>query len=125
MSAATLYVGVSNRTGGEVSGLYRRPSDGDNWSLCGLPPRTHVHAVSVHPEDPNVVYVAASSGVHDGAEVLKLLLAGADVVMTTSALLRHGPEHIVTMERYEREWMTDAQVDEALRPEALIRPRVL
>ena len=51
--------------------------------------------------------LAASSGVHDGADALKLLLAGADVVMSTSALLQHGPEHLVTIERFIREWMTD------------------
>ncbi|MGZ4680585.1 MAG: dihydroorotate dehydrogenase-like protein, partial [Ilumatobacteraceae bacterium] len=34
--------------------------------------------------------LAATSGVHDGADAMKLLLAGADVVMTTSALLIHG-----------------------------------
>lgn len=55
--------------------------------------------------------LAASSGVHDGADVLKLLLAGADVVMSTSALLRHGPEHLVTMERYVREWMVEREYD--------------
>lgn len=51
--------------------------------------------------------LAASSGVHDGADALKLLLAGADVVMSTSALLRHGPEHLVAMERFVRQWMID------------------
>lgn len=59
--------------------------------------------------------LAASSGVHDGADALKLLLAGADVVMTTSALLRHGPEHLVAVERFVRQWMIDrdyASVDE-------------
>lgn len=55
--------------------------------------------------------LAASSGVHDGADALKLLLAGADVVMSTSALLRHGPEHLVTMERYVREWMVEREYD--------------
>ncbi len=59
-----LYVGVSNRTGGDVSGLYRRGADGDRWALCDLPPRTHVHAVTVDPGDPAVVYVAASSGLY-------------------------------------------------------------
>ncbi len=49
--------------------------------------------------------LAASSGVYDGADAMKLLLAGADVVMATSALLRHGPEHLVVMERFLREWM--------------------
>ncbi len=50
--------------------------------------------------------LAASSGVHEGADAMKLLLAGADVTMTTSALLRHGPEHIATMLEWITEWMT-------------------
>jgi dihydroorotate dehydrogenase (fumarate) len=37
--------------------------------------------------------LAASSGVETPADVAAYLLAGADVVMTTSSLLRHGPEH--------------------------------
>ncbi|MDO8361868.1 MAG: dihydroorotate dehydrogenase-like protein [Actinomycetota bacterium] len=55
--------------------------------------------------------LAASSGVHDGADALKLLLAGADVVMTTSALLQHGPEHLEVMERFMRQWMTERDYD--------------
>lgn len=51
--------------------------------------------------------LAATSGVHDGADALKLLLAGADVVMCTSALLKHGPEHLETIERFIREWMDE------------------
>ena len=51
--------------------------------------------------------LAATSGVHDGADALKLLLAGADAVMATSALLRHGPEHLVAIERFIREWMVE------------------
>ena len=41
--------------------------------------------------------LAATTGVHTYAEVAKYLLAGADVVMTTSALLRHGPGHVRTL----------------------------
>lgn len=37
--------------------------------------------------------LAATSGVDGPADVAKYLLAGADVVMTTSALLRHGPHY--------------------------------
>ena len=37
--------------------------------------------------------LAATTGVEDPADVAAYLLAGADVVMTTSALLRHGPGH--------------------------------
>jgi dihydroorotate dehydrogenase (fumarate) len=38
--------------------------------------------------------IAAGSGVEGAEEVVKYLLVGADVVMTTSALLRHGPGHL-------------------------------
>ena len=41
--------------------------------------------------------LAASTGVHTHAEVAKYLLAGADAVMTTSALLTHGPGHVRTL----------------------------
>jgi dihydroorotate dehydrogenase (fumarate) len=38
--------------------------------------------------------LAATTGVEQADDVVKYLLAGADVVMTASALLRHGVEHI-------------------------------
>ena len=38
--------------------------------------------------------LAASTGVDSADEVFKYLLAGADVVMTTSSLLRHGVSHM-------------------------------
>ncbi|MBS0500073.1 MAG: dihydroorotate dehydrogenase-like protein [Proteobacteria bacterium] len=49
--------------------------------------------------------LAATSGVWSGDDVVKYLLAGADVVMSTSALLRHGPQHIGTLLHGLREWM--------------------
>jgi dihydroorotate dehydrogenase (fumarate) len=49
--------------------------------------------------------LAATSGVETHEEVVKYLLGGADVVMTTSSLLRHGPEHIGTLRRGLEEWM--------------------
>ncbi len=49
--------------------------------------------------------IAASSGVNSSAEVIKYLLAGADVVMTTSALLRLGPEYIASLHEGLTEWM--------------------
>lgn len=51
--------------------------------------------------------LAATSGVHGGQDVAKALLVGADVVMTTSALLHHGPTHIATMEEELVSWMVD------------------
>jgi dihydroorotate dehydrogenase (fumarate) len=37
--------------------------------------------------------------------VLKVLLAGAEVAMLTSALLRHGPDHLRLLEVQVRDWM--------------------
>jgi dihydroorotate dehydrogenase (fumarate) len=50
--------------------------------------------------------LAGTSGVHEGADALKLLLVGADVAMSTSALLRHGPQHIATMLTWISQWMS-------------------
>jgi dihydroorotate dehydrogenase (fumarate) len=41
--------------------------------------------------------IAASTGVHTVDDVVQYLLAGADVVMTTSALLEHGVGHMRTL----------------------------
>jgi dihydroorotate dehydrogenase (fumarate) len=49
--------------------------------------------------------LAASSGVHTAEDVVKALLAGADAAMTTSALLRHGPEHLASVEAGLRDWL--------------------
>lgn len=55
--------------------------------------------------------LAASTGVHTGRDALKLLLAGADVVMTTSSLLLHGPEHLVELRREMVAWMEERDYD--------------
>jgi dihydroorotate dehydrogenase (fumarate) len=49
--------------------------------------------------------LAATTGVESAADVAAYLLAGADVVMTTSSLLRHGPEHAATLLDGLRAWM--------------------
>ena len=41
--------------------------------------------------------LAASTGVETAEEVIKYLLVGADVVMTTASLLRHGVAHMRTL----------------------------
>jgi dihydroorotate dehydrogenase (fumarate) len=38
--------------------------------------------------------LAATSGIHAAEDAIKALLAGANVTMMASALLRHGPEHM-------------------------------
>jgi dihydroorotate dehydrogenase (fumarate) len=49
--------------------------------------------------------LAATTGVEGPADVAKYLLAGADVVMTASALLRHGPEHAGVLLEGLSDWM--------------------
>jgi dihydroorotate dehydrogenase (fumarate) len=50
--------------------------------------------------------LAATTGVEDSDDVARYLLAGADVVMTASALLRHGPEHATALLDGLSKWMT-------------------
>jgi dihydroorotate dehydrogenase (fumarate) len=49
--------------------------------------------------------LAATRGVETADEVIKYLLAGADVVMTTSALLRNGPDYAATLLAGLENWL--------------------
>lgn len=49
--------------------------------------------------------LAATTGVEQSADVVKYLLAGADVVQSASALLRNGPEHAAVLLDGVRDWM--------------------
>ncbi len=50
--------------------------------------------------------LAATTGVDDATDVAKYLLAGADVVMTASALIRYGPRHARVMLDGLSSWMS-------------------
>jgi dihydroorotate dehydrogenase (fumarate) len=49
--------------------------------------------------------LAATSGIHRAVDALKMLMAGADVTMLCSVLLRRGVEQLAVIEREMREWM--------------------
>ena len=49
--------------------------------------------------------LAATTGIQGAPEVIKYLLAGADVTMTASALYKHGIRYLQTMTRELKEWM--------------------
>ena len=49
--------------------------------------------------------LAASTGVETAGDVAAYLLAGADVVMTTSSVLRHGPSHAAVLIDGLTEWL--------------------
>jgi dihydroorotate dehydrogenase (fumarate) len=49
--------------------------------------------------------LAATSGIHKGQDVVKMLMAGANITMLCSVLLRHGIPHLQVIEQEMREWM--------------------
>jgi dihydroorotate dehydrogenase (fumarate) len=49
--------------------------------------------------------LAATGGAHGVEDVVKLLLAGADVVELASALLAHGPDHLRTLRAGLADWL--------------------
>ena len=51
--------------------------------------------------------LAATSGVHTAQDVVKLLMAGADVTMMCSSLLIHGPQHIQQVLSDLDQWMLE------------------
>jgi dihydroorotate dehydrogenase (fumarate) len=57
------------------------------------------------------VSLAASSGVHTARDVLKLTMAGADVTMMTSALLKYGPEHLRKLQQDLIDWMDENEYE--------------
>jgi dihydroorotate dehydrogenase (fumarate) len=51
--------------------------------------------------------LAVTGGVHTGLDVLKVMMAGGNVAMMTSALLRHGVEHLTAVLDQMRDWMEE------------------
>ena len=49
--------------------------------------------------------LAGTTGVQTASQVIKYLLVGADAVMTTSSLLRQGPQHMADLVRGLALWM--------------------
>ncbi|MEO8571843.1 MAG: dihydroorotate dehydrogenase-like protein [Chloroflexota bacterium] len=65
----------------------------------------------LRPQVGAPVGLAATTGIHSGTDALKALMVGADVAMMTSALLRHGPEHIGFVEGELRDWMAEHEYE--------------
>jgi dihydroorotate dehydrogenase (fumarate) len=49
--------------------------------------------------------LAATGGIHSATDIVKLLMAGANVTMVCSALLRYGIAHLTTLEQQLAIWM--------------------
>ena len=65
----------------------------------------------LRPQLGKSVSLAATSGVHAGTDVVKALMAGADVAMLTSAVLHHGPRHLSTVEDELTAWLREREYD--------------
>ncbi len=52
---------------------------------------------------------AATSGIHTGTDVIKMLMVGANVTMLCSSLLKHGINHIRNIEDHMKEWMGEKE----------------
>jgi len=55
--------------------------------------------------------LAATSGIHRATDVLKMLMAGADVTMLCSVLIRHGVQQIRMIERETVAWMEEHEYE--------------
>jgi len=66
--------------------------------------RLHWAAILYHQVE---TYVAITGGVHDSTDVLKCMMAGANVAMMTSALLKYGIEHIGVVLSGMEAWMEE------------------
>jgi dihydroorotate dehydrogenase (fumarate) len=51
--------------------------------------------------------LAATSGIHSAADVIKMLMVGADVTMLCAALLKNGPQHIGQVLDELHRWMLE------------------
>ncbi len=55
--------------------------------------------------------LAATSGIHRASDALKMLMAGADVTMLCSTLLRHGIPQIGMIERELKDWLVEHEYE--------------
>ncbi len=85
----------------DIEALTVKPSVALSTRFEGRLPRTWIAALARHTR----ASLAATSGVEEAADVIRYLLAGADVVMTTSALVRHGAGYAEVLLAGLQEWM--------------------
>jgi dihydroorotate dehydrogenase (fumarate) len=59
--------------------------------------------------------LAATSGIHTGTDVIKMLLVGANAAMLCSSLLKHGVNHVRNIEEHMKQWMREREYDSVSR----------
>ena len=65
-----VYVGAARWTSGTLGGIFRRAVGDDRWEhlIKGLPEVTHVQAITLHPTNPDVIYVGTQHGPYRSAD---------------------------------------------------------
>ena len=61
----------------------------------------------LRPQLGTGISLAATSGVHTGSDVVKVLAVGSDVAMMTSAILQSGTGHVSVVESELRSWLAE------------------
>src|SRR5439155_16421006 len=61
-----VYVGAAQSKAGTLAGVFRRAAGEDRWERLtkGLPEATSVQAITVHPTNPDVVYLGTRAGAY-------------------------------------------------------------
>ena len=67
--------------------------------------------VAIISDKVNSIDVAASTGIHSGEDVVKVLLAGAAAAQVCSAIYKKGPEVITKMLGDVEKWMEEKEFD--------------
>ena len=65
-----VYVGAAGSKSGALGGIFRRTVGDDRWTRLsnGLPDVTHVQAITIHPTNPDVIYLGTRSGPYRSTE---------------------------------------------------------
>ncbi|HSO48996.1 MAG TPA: dihydroorotate dehydrogenase-like protein, partial [Acidimicrobiia bacterium] len=71
------------------------------------------------------VDLAATTGVHVGEDAVKAVLAGADVVMMASALLRAGPKALTTVQVGLQTWLEENDYESVAQARGSLRQRAV
>jgi len=82
-----VYAGAARSMEGTLGGFFRQAVGDDRWEHLtnGLPDDTQVHAITVHPDNPDVVYIGTTKGAYRSSnrgtswERLRLPDADADI----------------------------------------------
>jgi dihydroorotate dehydrogenase (fumarate) len=97
--------------------FYQPDFDVDSLEIIPTLSLSHPHELLLRLHWVAILYgkvcaqLAITGGVHSASDVLKSMMAGAQVAMMTSALLRNGIPHAATVLRELRHWMEEHEYE--------------